>query len=976
MPTSRKILGFLSGAGNRRGSADAPRPAPSHGSPVDSTSGALPADASVRLRLFEHAVENCPASILVTDARGTIQYVNQHCLKTTGFRLEELLGQNPRLFKSGRQPREFYHELWATVLSGRDWHGEMENRKKNGEFYWERSFITPIRDEHGVITHLLAIKQDITDSKRNESNLAWLAAMVENTDDVCVIKDLSHRVLAANSSYARLLGYASPYELAGLSIIDILRQKPDEDPLRSILEADIAARSLPPGSMITREENFDTDSEHPRVHFSRYFPIYEASGRLIATACISSDISERKKTERDLIRARDEAEAANRAKSAFLATMSHELRTPLNVINSVTSTLLEKESSPDQKRALQLVIEGGQSLLGIIEEILEYSGLQAGKIRLANNPFELFPLLMQALQLAQTSSRKKGLSLSYWVDSRVPAVVVGDEARLKQVLINLLHNAVKFTERGRVHFSVGITGPGEKRALRFAVLDTGIGLDSHTQERLFQPFTQADASIKRRFGGTGLGLVISQNYVTLMGGRITVRSRPNRGSVFQFEIPCHCGPDAKPVFTAYEQPGLRGKKLLVCTEHGHLGRLATAMARTWGMQAYHLQASKAGLLTRAAVASLDAILCEVPAGGAALAPWMSDLAAKLSATGKPPLVAISENGLEGAGSASPTHLASMLMPEALAKALSSALCPAVIDEAGQLNPPAAASRKARLGDSLPLNLLAADDIKTNRDAIRLITEHLGYKVSLVENGAEALSLLPHGQFDVLILDMQMPVLDGISTAREICRRYPDRSKRPKMIALTANALPGDAEQCLEAGMDAYLSKPIVPRQLAATLARLFASRLAAQPQSMPGTEPASAPTQAWIDTAHLEALTAGFEGSFALEQIRQLYDTFQKDYALALPQLQAACIRHDSESLVRVVHGIKGGALMLGWAQMGHSMVVFLDALRSGTFTGWESFPGEMDRLFQHSTRAMELWFAGNQHRVADQPSAIPGIQH
>lgn len=938
----------------------------------DSPEGGRPLH-DMRMRLFEHAVENISASIIITDASGAIVYVNPYFTRITGFSSAEVLGRNPRLFKSGRQSREYYHELWSTILSGRDWHGEFENHKKNGESYWEKAIISPLRDERGVITHFVAIKHDITDSKRDESNLAWLAALVENSNDICVIKDTSHRLLAANTAYARLLGYASPYELPGRSTMEIMRQDPSEEPLKSVLAAELAAQKLPPGGMLTREESFDLESDFPKIYFSRYFPIHDAGGRLVATACISSDISERKAVERDLIRAKEEAEAANRAKSAFLATMSHELRTPLNVINGVTSTLLEKELTPEHRQALQLVIEGGQSLLGIIEEILEYSGLQAGKIRLVNQPYSPASVVLQALQFTHPSSIKKGIALSYWIDPRTPATILGDTARLKQVLINLLHNAIKFTEKGRVHLALHVVDRQGSWSMRFSISDTGIGMDSATRNRIFQPFTQADASIKRRFGGTGLGLAISQNYVSLMGGRITVKSRVGRGSVFSFSIPCHGLPDSGPAFKDCARPAMQGKRVLLCSSRGYVNRLANAFLRTWGVSTVLVPPRLVPAVTTSSCAGIDAIVCDDPDSSSQEV--ASDPRTQSSdALRSRPDIRIGRSAANLSTGELPRRLDPLMSADDFAKALLSLWDSKTASSRANAPTSPIPRQQPKLGEILPLSILAADDIRTNREAIRLIAGHLGYSVKLVENGAEVLSLLPHGKYDVILLDMQMPVLDGLSTAREIRRRYPDPKSRPKMIAITANALAGDVELCLEAGMDAYLSKPIVPKQLADVLMKLFGhGNDTSLPKSDPGIRFAGN-AQPWIDDEHLKAITQDADQTMANELVSQLFATFRKDYEQIRPRLQQASSSRDFDVLIEVVHGLKGGALMLGWTRMGHSTVIFLNALRTRTFSGWDSFPEEIDRLFQQSALAMELWISQRKSLPPERPTTASAI--
>ncbi|MBI5380634.1 MAG: PAS domain S-box protein [Opitutae bacterium] len=823
--------------------------------------------AGEKLWLLSRAVDQCPTVIVITDTQGRIEYVNPHFELVTGYSAAEVIGLYPRVLKSGEHQPEFYRELWRIISSGQEWRGEFCNRRKDGRLYWERASISPVRDEGGQIRHFIAIKEDITERKSVEKLMSWQAALVQNTADACVVKDLNLRVLAANDAYVRLVGRRNLAELLGKTDAEIHGLSEEEEPIRSFIASDRRAQLQRAGECLLQEERLVSPNGAERILLTRKFPVFDRAGWLIATANVATDITERKRAEQQLLRAKEEAEAANRAKSAFLANMSHELRTPLNTVNGLAATLIERDLEPETRSAINLILQCGQSLLEIIEEILVFSGLQAGRIKLEEKFLDLRTVVATALRMVGETARTKRLRLDCWIDPATPVELVGDPLRLQQVLLNLLGNALKFTERGRVHLSLSGRPLGADRwELRGVVLDTGIGIEPQHQVKLLQPFFQADDTIVRRFGGTGLGLAITKSLVTLMGGKIGLRSQPGRGSAFRFSI------------VVRAQPGRR---------------------RTFA---------------------------DVGPGPDLLAPFLAISRHQPS----PPVV--------------------------------TAPAPASVE-------PAPKPRKPVLADTLPLRVLAADDIRSNRETIRMMFRLLGYQVQLVENGAEVLASLRRESFDLIMLDVQMPVMDGLTAAREVCRLYPDAAQRPKMVALTANALPGDRDICLNAGMDEYLSKPVVPRQLEACLKKLFAGeKLPAAAVPVPA---APAPVgKPWVDTAYLESMVEGAEMQATPGLLTEIYTLFRGDYRAVQPQLAQACATRDARAAADLVHGLKGSSLMLGWARMGERCIEVLAQLRAGRFDRWEDFPRELDVLFETSMVEMDRVLAARA--PAQSPASEP----
>ena len=794
----------------------------------------LPPDPKLLLR----AVEQSPAAIVITDATGIIEYVNPRFEEMTAYSAAEVLGQNPRLLKSGQQTPEYYRRLWETIASGQEWRGEFHNRKKTGDFYWDRTSISPVRDQTGRLTHFIAIKEDITAYKQAAQQIMLAAALVENTADVCIFKDHELRLLAINRAGARLIADCEPARLIGKLSAEVLAQNTDADLIQTYREAEMLAQTLPPGGRVEREETVVYADGSRHTHLTRYFPIVDVDGCLVGTGNISTNISERKVAEQELIKAKEEAEAASRAKSVFFANISHELRTPLNAINGVAATLLDDPATPPELRnELGLIQQSGESLLAIIEEVLLFSSIQAGKSRLDSRPFDLVEIVQRALRIVGVAANQKKIALTHWIDPRLPAAIVGDPQRLQQVLLNLLANAVKFTAHGRVHLGIRVgTSRAAGTRLECYIVDTGVGIGASAIPKLFLPFSQADDSVTRRFGGTGLGLAISKSLVELMGGRISVRSREGRGSAFRFDLPLAACPPPAVEPTAPPPPAPRG----------------------------------------------------------------------------------------------------------------------------------------RLADTTPLDILVVDDIPTNREAARMIFRRLGYTIATAENGADALSAVEKRRFDLILLDVQMPVMDGLTAARHIRRQYAGQEQRPRLVALTANASPSGRQDCLDAGMDDFMSKPVLPRQIEAIVVRLFGASRPGTAPAMPATaSPGPAP---WIDSAHHAALAHG-GGAPDWEFMADLHRTFQNDYAAIAAKLEQACAARDSQRAAELVHGLKGGALMLGWTRMAGRCHDLLRELREGTFAGWPELAPELNGLFVTTNNLMLTFLregAATARATPADPSTLP----
>ncbi|MBI1750756.1 MAG: PAS domain S-box protein [Acidobacteria bacterium] len=854
--------------------------------------------------IFENAVEG----IFQTTIDGRYLTANPMLARILGYESPEELMQSVAdlqrpLYVEPSQRAEFIRRMQE---QGTVSEYESQVYRKDGSVIWISENARAIRNGEGKLVGFEGTTVDITERKRAQEALRQAEERYRGIFEEAIVGIFQTtpegRYLSVNPALARMYGFDSPEELVA-SRTDIARQSYVDPGRRAEFKRQVEEQGL--------VENFDYQvyrKDGSKTWFSKNSrAVRDAGGATLFYIGTVEDITERKLAEEQMRHAKEAAEEASRLKSEFLANMSHEIRTPMNGILGMTELALDTELNPEQREYLEMVKTSADSLLTVINDILDFSKVEAGKLELALAEFHLRDTVADTMKSLAVRANQKGLELAYDVASDVPDRLIGDPGRLRQILINLTGNAIKFTEHGEVVVQVNSEGSEQDGVwLHFAVTDTGIGIPADKQQMIFEAFRQADGSYSRKYEGTGLGLSISTRLVELMGGRIWVESEIGKGSTFQFTVKLGVQTQAAALPPAPELRIPAGLPVLVVDDNQTNRRLLLELLRDWNMKPVAVESGKAAL-----AAMQEAARAKKPFGLVLIDARMPDmdgfeLARRVQADADlagTTMVVLTSAGQRGdaarckeLGIAS--YLSKPIRPSTLQEAIMT-----VLGERSQRSAPPKLVTQHSLRENKPRLriLLAEDNLVNQRLAVRLL-EKAGHTVIVAGNGHAALAALERESFDLILMDVQMPDMGGIEATaaiREIDKR---NGTHIPIVAMTAHALKEDRERCLAAGMDDYISKPIKPDELYRVI------EAQARKTSTPA-KPQGAPSNATPAVDLSEAL-ARVDGD--AELLEELIAVFLDEAPRLLATIRRAIREHDTATLSDAAHSLRGSVGTIG----------------------------------------------------------------
>lgn len=699
-----------------------------------------------------------------------------------------------------------YHAALEAHLASRAelFEYEFRIRHHGGDWHWFAIRAKCVAtDRIGRPLRIAGTCQNITSRKRAQEALRAsqaatrkLSLVASRTDNSVVITRPDGRIEWVNESFTRLAEHTLE-DVGGRPFVELV-SSPDDDltAVERVIEA------------FARREAFTVDVIHHSRSGRRYHvhlelqPVQNDEGVVENFIVIETDITSRVEVERQLRRAKSEADFASRAKSEFLASMSHEIRTPMNGVIGMTSLLMETSLNPEQRDYVQTIRTSGDALLSIINEILDFSKIESGRMELEQQPFELAQCVEESIDIFALQAAGKGIEIAYSIAPGVPSWIVGDITRLRQVLVNLVNNAVKFTPSGHITLEVGLAStphPDGTIHLEFLICDTGIGIPADRLNALFKPFSQVDSSTTRKYGGTGLGLAICDRLVQLMGGAIDVASELGHGSRFRFSIQTR----AAGQMDSPAPLDFGGITVLAVDDHIVNRQSLEHSLRAWNCRPV-LATNAAEALSAIAVHPPRLAIIDHDLGGDQSEKLMHELQAKFPRLPIVLLTAASDSVRHSQTGEIPiARLPKPIKPSFLGEAIARLLKGTVPIAA----PAAVAPTPATLGELIPLDILLVEDNPVNQKVALHLLNRLGYRADAVSNGLEAIRSLEQRDYDLVFMDVQMPEMDGLTATREI-RTHLAPPRQPIIVALTANAIQGDRESCIAAGMDDYVPKPV------------------------------------------------------------------------------------------------------------------------------------------------------------------------
>lgn len=847
---------------------------------------------------YQSLVATLPLAMFRKDQQGRITFVNKLLCEAMRRPAAQIIGRNDYDFFPVELADKYRADDRRVMETQRDFETVEEFQTPTGEKRILHSIKTPVYDASGQLVGIQGIFSDVTDQRRAETALEQerlrLDSLMRNLPDLIWFKDADGRYLRANPALAKAWGLNDPQDAIGKTDADLFSEEyawQSRAYDRQVMESG--------QPLVAMEERMTFRDGRSLWMSTTKLPLTAPEGGVIGTFGVSRNIMQMKQTQESLHLAKEAAEAANRAKSDFLANMSHEIRTPLNSVIGMTELLLDHDIGSTQREYLRMVRDAGESLLAIVDDILDFSKIEAGKLRLEQTDFSLRDVVGNTMKSLALRAHHKQLELACHIALDVPDELKGDPHRLRQILFNLVGNAVKFTEQGEVLLDVCVDeSAADAVRLHFVVHDTGIGVPPDKLAKIFQPFEQADTSTTRRYGGTGLGLGIASRLIEMMEGKLWVESLESLGSHFHFTVRFPLG--SQDAASSQVCPSsLDGLGVLIVDDNATNRGILVEMLTAWGLKPMVASGSAEALVALQSLAEAGTPCGLVLVDSSMPGEDGFQLAARLK---QQPNLCPSTVMMLMSGDRSDDIARSRRLGVAgyvIKPVKQSELLEAVVAATSDVESAPTPLPAMRVTAKSRRVLLAEDSQMNQRLAIGLL-ERWGHTVTVANNGLEAVSMAREHPYDVVLMDVQMPDMDGLEATRVI-RREEAAFRRPRVpiIAMTAHALPGDRERCLSAGMDGYVMKPIRADLL-----------FRAVEETHPATAERPDPDGSAGRSANLADAVAAVNGDRSL--LRDIIVTFLTEGPALLENLQAAVSERRWKEARRLAHTLKGSFLTFG----------------------------------------------------------------
>jgi PAS domain S-box-containing protein len=906
---------------------------------------------------FLSMAENVPGVIfrrVESAAGGRFEYVSPRSEAVFGHTPEDF-ALNPSLPRPLPEDEAAWEKSRAAAMAGLSpWTFEGRFFTKNGGSVTCSLIAKPSRLPDGSAA-FDGIIIDVTEERGREEKLARAVFIIEQSPNSIIILGRNGTVEYANPMFTRMTGLTQE-ETAGKNLllpgVDSALER-----LREPVSAAVRSASEWTGEVQGLRKNGAPFWERLTVS-----PVF-AFGRVINYVCVSMDITGRKNAEEELRLAKEAAESGARVKSEFLATMSHEIRTPMNGVIGMAHLLMSSGLNPVQKSYTETIMASGESLLRIINDILDFSKFESGAVKIEKAPFGLARCVEDAIDIFATRAAAKNIDIINLVSPALPKVVISDENRLRQTLVNLIGNSVKFTERGEIVVSAA-PGPG-KNIIEFTVSDSGIGIRHEDLGRLFNTFTQLDSSLKRRFEGAGLGLVISKKIVEAMGGSIRVESEPGKGSKFTFTIAAEPASEADSFIYTDSLGGLAGSSALIVCPRPIFSKGIAGILDEWDILSVSVSSAEEAFKTLGSGAAFDFVAADLSGSDISSADFADSVIDKYPGlAGKFILICpcdrtneTIERAKNRIGTAAPKPVSRKQLSFALMKLREAQESGGARDDTVSIPVPASA---VSAGRSEALSILVAEDNKINQKVALDILSELGHRADLAEDGLKTLEAVKKKKYDAVFMDMSMPEMDGLEAAKRIAEIFPP-GERPKIIAMTANAMQGDMEKCLAAGMDDYVSKPVHPEDMENALFRVLGKggveprtdtrKLNAAEVRAPAPDPGDL-----IDGRVIGSLKK-LGGGKLLPDLIKIYTG--GDARDNISKIEKAFADGDAAALRKAAHALKGISLNIGAAAMGLAAKKIEDAAAAGDITGRRAGIAELNEILAKTSGALNVILEG-----------------